>query len=59
VSVLPLPGSAPWYRRREVALRVVQTEHGVRGAASLEGAALLEILAFEEELGADDLIEKP
>jgi hypothetical protein len=38
---------------------VVQTEHGVRGAASLEGAALLEILAFEEELGADDLIEKP
>ena len=39
-------------------LRIVQTEYGVRGAASLERAGLLKILAFEEELGAGELIDE-
>src|SRR6476469_8173310 len=38
-------------------LRIVQTEYGVRGAAGLERASLLKILAFEEELGARELID--
>jgi hypothetical protein len=36
---------------------VGQAEDRVGGAAHLEGAGLLEVLAFEEQLGAGQLVE--
>ena len=53
----------PWLPEEWVAtpfavLRIVQTEYGVAGAAGLEGAGLLQVLAFEEELGARELVDE-
>jgi hypothetical protein len=39
-------------------LRLVQTEHGVRGAAHLEGPRLLEVLALEEHLAAGQAVQE-
>jgi hypothetical protein len=49
----------PARMRRHALLRhlVRQAEHRVRGAAHLEGAGLLEVLALEEQLGPGELVE--
>ena len=39
-------------------LLVGEAEDGVAGAAHLEGAGLLQVLALEEELGAGELVDE-